>query len=86
VESIINGKSHPEQGYRSSLGILRLGKRYSNERLEAACKRAATIGGKSYKSIKSILEKGLDKQPVLDNSCQLDIMHDNIRGSNYYNN
>lgn len=86
VEKIINTREHPEQGYRSSLGILRLGKRYSNERLEAACKRAAEIGGLSYKSIKSILEKGLDKETFKSSAIQLNITHDNIRGGEYYNN
>lgn len=86
VESIINSKIHPEQGYRSCLGILRLGKRYSEDRLEAACKRAIAIESKRYKSIKSILEKGLDKNTNSGNSLEHNIVHENIRGYQYYNN
>lgn len=50
VESIMASLRHPEQGYRSCMGIMRLGKRYSNERLEAACGRALSIGALSYRS------------------------------------
>jgi hypothetical protein len=55
---------HPEQGYRSCLGVMRLGKRYSPEKLEAACQRAIAIGAYSYRSVRSILEKGLEGQPL----------------------
>lgn len=84
VEAIMNTRRHPEQGYRSCLGIMRLGKQYSNERLEAACHRAIAIKGFSYKSVQSILEKGLDKQPLAP-PRQIPLNHENIRGSSYYN-
>ena len=61
VRQIIETKAHPEQGYRASLGIIRLGNRYSPERLEAACQRALAIGGVSYRSIKPILDHGPDR-------------------------
>jgi len=85
VRQIIETKAHPEQGYRPSLGIIRLGNRYSPERLEAACQRALAIGGVSYRSIKSILEHGLDRLPV-EEQATLDLPqdHDNLRGSDYY--
>jgi len=85
VRQIIETKAHPEQGYRPSLGIIRLGDRYSPERLEAACQRALAIGGASYRSIKSILEHGLDRLP-LEEQATLDLPqdHDNLRGSDYY--
>ena len=60
---ILESKPHPEMGYRSCLGILRLGKSYSAERLEAAAQRALASGACSYHSIKSILKRGLDRQP-----------------------
>lgn len=85
VRQIIETKAHPEQGYRASLGVIRLGNRYSPERLEAACQRALAIGGVSYRSIKSILENGLDRLP-LEEQAALDLPqdHDNLRGSDYY--
>src|SRR5262249_40076447 len=49
VEAILADRPHPEQGYRSCLGILRLGKRYGDERLEAACRRALLAGARSYR-------------------------------------
>ena len=85
VESIMNGRRHPEQGYRSCMGIMRLKKQYSDERLEAACRRAIVIGGISYKSIRSILEKCLDRQPLPRLESHTPIDHENIRGGNYFN-
>ena len=51
VETILTSRPHPQQGFRACLGIMRLGKRYSPERLEAACRRALLLGACSYKSI-----------------------------------
>ena len=63
IEKIIEGRPHPEQGYRSCLGIIGLQKRFGAERLEAAALRALEIQARNYPSVKSILEKGLDKVP-----------------------
>ena len=84
VEVILNARGYPEQGYRSCLGILRLAKRYSPERLEAACKRAIAIRGYSYRSIESILKNGLDKYPLPEQKPQPAVAHENIRGSGYF--
>ena len=84
VEIILNTRRHPEQGYRSCMGLLRLAKRYSQERLESACRRALIIGGYSYKSVCSILEKGLDQQPLPESNKTPTIKHENIRGKNYF--
>src|SRR4030067_543692 len=63
VACIIENRPHPEQGYRSCLGLLRLGKTYSPERLEAACARALQMKASSYKNVESILKKGLERAP-----------------------
>ena len=64
---------------------MRLGKSYSPERLEAACRRALTLGACSYKSIESILKKGLDRQPVPQPpDAMASPPHPNIRGPQYY--
>ena len=84
VETILNSRRHPEQGYRSCLGILRLGKHYSSERLEAACGRAVALGGFTYKSIRSILERGLEREPLAARRLQPRSSHENIRGGTYY--
>jgi len=85
VTRILETKPHPEQGYRPCLGILRLGERYSPQRLEAACHRALAIQGVSYRSIKSILEHDLDRLPLEEQATlELPQNHDNLRGPDYY--
>ncbi len=58
VETLFDSRKHPEQAYRSCLGIFRLGDRYGKERLEAACRRALPAGIRSYKGIRSVQSKG----------------------------
>ncbi len=86
INRILDSKVHPEQGFRSCLGIMRLIKSYSPERLESACERALHIKALSYKSIESILRKGLDRQPLLFESDEntTPLFHNNIRGKHYY--
>lgn len=84
VAAIFKTRAHPEQGYRACLGIIRLSKHYGASRMEAACKRALDLGAISFKSVKSILEKGLDKVPTEECPVQISIEHENIRGSSYY--
>jgi transposase len=85
VERILATKPHPEQGFRACLRILRLVRSYGPERLEAACQRGVDIGARSYGSVQSILQNGLDRafcpEPVPD---ELPVQHENIRGSGYY--
>lgn len=86
VEEIMRRKPHPEQGYRSTLGLIRLGDRYGSESLEAACRRARAIASPSYRSVRSILKNGLEKQPLLiTEPTTPPIDHANIRGADYYN-
>ena len=84
-EAIMRAKPHPEQGFRSCLGILSLGRSYGPVRLEAACRRGVVIGAASYRSIASILKTGLDKAFMPDPEPDADpIHHGNIRGRGYY--
>ncbi len=85
VESILTSRAYPQQGFRSCLGIMRLGGRYGDDRLEAACRRAMAIGACSYKSIESILKHDLDRQPLPGKPHFTPaIDHVNIRGPKYY--
>jgi hypothetical protein len=85
VETILSTRPHPEQGFRSCLGIMRLGKKYTFERLEAAATRAIRIRGYSYKSIESILKNSLDRVPVEERKEVIAAtQHENIRGKEYY--
>jgi len=85
VQSILHQRRHPQQGYRACLGILRLGKTFGDDRLEAACERAIAIGALSYSSLNSILKNGLDKKRVSTpaQTC-LPLEHANVRGPDYY--
>jgi transposase len=85
IQTVLGSRKHPQQAYRSCLGILRLSKPYGDERLEAACRRALTLGSCRYKSIESILKHRLDEQPLeAQQELALPDTHDNIRGPAYY--
>lgn len=84
VAAVMSSRRHPELGFRSCLGILRLSKTHGEERLEAACARALTCGARSYKSVKSILERHLDTAPVPQGAPTPMPIHDNVRGAAYY--
>jgi len=84
VEIIMRERPHPEQGFRASVGIIRLAKSYGRERLEAACGRALEIGARSYTSVNSILKSNLDaKRPAVATDGP-SIVHSNIRGPGYF--
>lgn len=85
VATILATRIHPLQGFRSCLGIMRLGKTYGAERLDAACSRALALHAHSYKSVASILRHGLDQLPLTPERVSPPaIPHANIRGPHYY--
>jgi transposase len=87
VEGIMSQKRHPQQGFRSCLGVMRLADRHGAVRLEVACRRAVQLGAYAYKSIKSILDHHLEEQMLPSSSDQTHfefIRHENIRGRDYY--
>lgn len=85
VRQLMESRPHPEQGYRSCLGLLKLERKYGAKRLEAACERALKNGACSYRSVNSILKTGLDRQqegePI---RLELPATHANLRGADYY--
>jgi transposase len=84
VERLMRDRPHPEQGYRSALGVLSLQRQFGADRLEAACDRALTVGTVSYASVRSILVTGLDQAPEPPEPITAPPAHDNIRGAGYY--
>ena len=86
VKRLLWQMQHPEQGYRSCLGLMRLARTAGHERLEAACVRALAIGVYRYRSVASILDKGLDRQPLTPpEQAELALPdHANVRGPTYY--
>jgi transposase len=84
VKEIMERRPHPEQGFRSALGIIRLGRRYGEERLEAACIRALFMKAYSYRSVESILKNNLDGKELPERLNRPSVAHENIRGGSYY--
>lgn len=84
VQAILDSRQHPEQAYRSCLGLMRLGSRYGEDRLEAACRRALPAGIHSYKGVKNILDARLDQVELDEPSNIVPDTHANIRGQAYY--
>lgn len=84
-EAIMAAGLHPEHGYRKCLGLLRLAKQHTPERLEIACQKALDLGVIGYRSVKSLLEKHLERQEAMEEK-QDDppLVHANIRGGEYY--
>ncbi len=84
VRAILRERPHPEQGYRSCLGVIRLGRRYPHERIEAAAKRANRSQVRSYRRLKSILDHGLDRVPLEPRPEAPLAAHPNVRGPHYF--
>jgi transposase len=85
VENLMRSRPHPEQGFRSCLGVMSLGRTYGTERLEAACGRAISIRSYSYRSVQSILVTGLDSRPLPPATPPPPVRrHDSVRGAEYY--
>ena len=82
--AIMANRPHPELGYRSCLGVLRLEGKYGPARLEAASSRALAIGAHSYRSVRSILERGLDREVEGIGVTPPSLTHANVRGADYY--
>jgi transposase len=90
VEAILAAKRHPEMGFRSCLGILRLAKSYPAERMEAAARRCLRARAYNFQSLDSILKNQLDRLPGPaggpDDPAPIrpTVDHDNIRGAHYF--
>ena len=85
-EAVMTARPHPEQGFRTCLGILALTRTYDNARVDAACRRGLSIKARSVASIRSILKNGLERA-FLDQTEDADrepVRHGNIRGGGYY--
>ncbi|MEJ0035320.1 MAG: DUF3596 domain-containing protein [Gammaproteobacteria bacterium] len=87
IEHVMRSKPHPEQGYRSALGILRLSNKAGKDRLERACERALAIGSPVYRTIKTMLKQRMEtaplpQAPTADSAAHLGAA--NVRGRRYY--
>jgi transposase len=89
VKIIIDRQKHPEQGFRAARGVLALDRKFPKERIERACQRAIRYNAANYRTIKTILDKKLDEQPLpecasLSSAAIMPLEHENIRGAQYY--
>ncbi len=87
VRHLLTNRPHPEMGYRSCLGLLQLARRFTEARLEAACQRALLLGCPARRSVLSILERGLDREPQAAEQGATSVtphVHENVRGAAYY--
>jgi transposase len=75
---------HAESGRRACLGLVRLGEQHGSDRLEAACGCALAIGNPTYKSVKAILKSGLEKARLVEEVEPARVLHENIRGGDYF--
>ena len=83
-QAVIAARPHPEQGFRTCLGILSLTRNYDNARVDAACRRGILIKARSVASIRSILKNGLDRAFLDDAPDHQPLRHGNIRGQGYF--
>ena len=85
IQIRLDAKKHPEHSFRACLGILGLAKKFGDDRLEAACRRALACEIHFYKGIKNILEHSYDRIDIdrssLPSHCPA---HTNVRGTTYY--
>jgi transposase len=82
--AILERGPHPESGRRACLGLMRMGEKYGDARLEAACARALTIGNPTLRSVQAILKSGLEKVALAEEVESKPVQHENIRGGDYF--
>lgn len=92
IEHVIRSKPHPEQGYRSALGILRLADKHGKQRLELASAKAIAIRSPSYRTVKTMLDQRMESAPLRGEATPSNhaegmsssLGSSNVRGSGYY--
>ncbi|MDX1940004.1 MAG: IS21 family transposase, partial [Saprospiraceae bacterium] len=85
IETLIKSRAFAQQSYRACLGVLRLGKRFGEARLEKACAKALLLGMTRYQEIESLLKENLEAIPIFTYAPVAVVSHhDNIRGPAYY--
>ena len=84
IEGVLQTRKHPEQAFKVCLGLLNLTRHYGAGRLERACERALQFHHFSYKFVRNVLEKNLDKVQEEESMQQTFPVHENIRGKDYY--
>ncbi len=85
IETVLSSRQHPEQSYKTCLGIISLAKDFGDLRLNRACERAIYYENCTYKMIKNILSNNMDQASEKDKEPDFILPeHENIRGYQYY--
>jgi len=84
IEVVLKSRKHPEQAFKTCMGILNLVKEHGPDRLEKACEKALNFGFYSYRRIKNILDRGLEEDLFSEQKEHSIPLHENVRGSKYY--
>jgi transposase len=84
ITAILAHRPHPEQGFRTCLGVLRLLRDLEHSRAEAVSARALQIGALTSKSIAAILANRLAVKPARDPEPTAILEHANLRGPGYF--
>jgi len=84
VEHMLAARAFPQQAYRACYGLLRLSNRFGADRLEKACSKGLLSGADRYQHIETMLKNQLEEVPLSDNTPTETILHENIRGAEYY--
>lgn len=80
IDAVIKSVPHVDQAYRKCLGLLRLAKFCGHDRLELACDKALTLQAIGYRSVKNILDKGMEAADIPEpEEASLPLFHDNVR-------
>ena len=84
VAGMLERRPHPEQSYRACLGLMRLGREYGSDRLEAACQRAERLRSYRFRTVEQILKHQQDRLPLDEPPARPALTHENLRGATYY--
>jgi len=84
IQAVLKNRKHPEQAFKTCMGILNLVKEHGPDKLNKACRRALGFGLYSFKRIKNILDSGLEEEKLSESMEMPVISHENVRGSQYY--
>jgi len=87
VSCILEAKAHPEQAYKSCIGILNQAKKYGHTTLNLACRRALNLERINYPTIEQEAKRIYGQYEQEEDKKQMSLLpeiHENIRGKNYY--
>jgi transposase len=83
IAAVLESRPHPEQGFRTCLGVLKLYRGVDPAQVEAVSARALEIGALNCKSVAALLSRKSSAAAKADAPAPL-LDHANLRGPGYY--